>query len=59
MMKCTYCNREIVLVPSASERAEKHGGKASDYTKLFTAHSECQIAAWYNRPNPYIGKVGK
>jgi len=42
-MKCTICGKPIVLVPSAAERAKKHGGKASDYTKLFTTHSECAL----------------
>lgn len=45
MNNCTYCNKPIVLVPSASERARKFGGKASDYTKLFTVHRWCQIDA--------------
>lgn len=44
MAKCTICNKTIVLVPSASERAAKFGGKASDYTKMFTTHSECAVA---------------
>ena len=43
-MNCTICNKPIVLVPSAAERAKKSGGKPSDYTKLFTAHAECAIA---------------
>ena len=43
-MKCTLCGKEIVLVPSASERAEKFGGKPSDYTKLFTTHATCAVA---------------
>lgn len=43
MAKCTICGKEIVLVPSASERAAKYGGKPSDYTKLFSTHSECQV----------------
>lgn len=42
-MKCTICNKAIFLVPSATERAKKYGGKPSDYTKLFTEHSECAI----------------
>jgi hypothetical protein len=41
-MHCSICGKPIVLVPSAKERAEKFGGKASDYTKLFTAHGHCQ-----------------
>jgi len=43
MAKCTYCGKEIILIPSAKERAEKFGGKPSDYTKLFTSHSSCHI----------------
>jgi hypothetical protein len=43
-MKCTICGKPIVLVPSAAERARKHGGKPSDYTKLFTTHANCLIA---------------
>ena len=42
-MKCTYCNKPIILVPSAEVRAERFGGKPSDYIKLFTSHSECAI----------------
>jgi len=42
-MKCSICHHEIVLVPSAKERAIKHGGKPSDYTKLFTTHTSCYI----------------
>ncbi len=44
MAKCTICKKEIVLVPSARERAARFGGKASDYTKMFTAHAACQVA---------------
>jgi len=43
-MKCNICNKEIKLVPSAQERATKYGGKPSDYTSLFTTHSECNLA---------------
>lgn len=43
MAKCKICGKEIVLVPSAEERARKSGGKAQDYIKLFTTHSECSI----------------
>jgi len=42
-MKCKICKENIVLVPSATERAKKYGGKASDYTKLFTTHTQCVI----------------
>lgn len=42
-MKCSICHKEIVLIPSAKERAEKYGGKPSDYTKLFTEHTECAL----------------
>ena len=43
-MKCKYCSKPVVLVPSAKERAARYGGKPSDYTELFTSHSECAIA---------------
>tara|TARA_R110000765_G_C18765746_1_gene589500 strand:+ start:423 stop:629 length:207 start_codon:yes stop_codon:yes gene_type:complete len=56
MSKCIYCKKVITLVPSASERAAKFGGKASDYTKLFTSHSACMVAARDKRPNPVNGK---
>ena len=42
-MKCKYCNKPIVLVPSAVERANKYGGKPKDYTKLFEYHAACMI----------------
>ena len=43
-MKCSICGKPIVLMPSAAERARRWGGKPSDYTRLFTEHSECVIA---------------
>ena len=43
MKHCTICGKSIVLIPSATERAKKYGGKPSDYTSLFTSHSDCQI----------------
>ena len=42
-MNCTICKEKIVLVPSATERAKKFGGKASDYVKVFTTHAQCTI----------------
>ena len=42
-MLCTECGRPIVLVPSAKERAKKHGKSPSFYTKLFTVHAQCQL----------------
>lgn len=51
MKKCVYCQKPIVLVPSAEERAKKYGGKPEDYTALFTAHASCQTQAWYRRPS--------
>lgn len=42
-MKCTFCNKKVVLIPSAEERAKKdlNGNSASYYTKLFPYHSDC------------------
>ena len=42
-MNCSICGKKIILVPSAKERAKRYGGKPSDYSKLFTEHSECLI----------------
>jgi hypothetical protein len=42
-MKCTICQKEVVLVPSAQERAKKFGGKPSYYTRLFPTHSKCSL----------------
>jgi hypothetical protein len=52
MTICKFCNRPVPpvkLVPSAKERAEKFGGKPSDYVKLFDRdyHVECLIREWY------------
>ncbi|MEG0063059.1 MAG: hypothetical protein RR740_00500 [Pseudomonas sp.] len=43
-MNCTLCNKPIILVPSAAERAKRYGGRPSDYTKLFTTHAKCEVA---------------
>jgi len=42
-MRCSICGKPIVLVPSAKERAERFGGKPSDYIKTFTTHADCAI----------------
>ena len=42
-MNCALCGKPIVLVPSAKERADKYGGTPNDYTRLFTAHADCQV----------------
>lgn len=45
-MKCSFCRRPVVLVPSAEERAAKDvtGKSAAYYRSLFTMHSDCQLA---------------
>lgn len=45
-MLCQVCKKEVVLVPSAQERAKKdRSGKTADYyTKLFPMHTDCQLA---------------
>jgi hypothetical protein len=40
-MNCLHCNKPVVLVLSALERTKKYEGQPSDYTKLFTYHTEC------------------
>lgn len=44
-MKCTFCGKAIVLVPSAEQRAKKDvcGNTAAYYTSLFTIHSDCLL----------------
>jgi hypothetical protein len=44
-MNCSICNKPIVLVPSAEERASKDvaGNTATYYRSLFTTHSECAL----------------
>lgn len=44
-MKCTYCNKPVVLVPSAQERAKRYGGTPQFYTKLFPSHVQCFLDA--------------
>lgn len=43
-MNCRICDKAIVLVPSARERAAELGGTPEFYTRLFTAHGTCQVA---------------
>lgn len=43
-MNCTICKRPIKLVPSAIERAAKYGGTPAQYSRLFNAHADCQLA---------------
>lgn len=42
-MNCTICGKPVVLIPSATERAKRYGGKPSDYTRLFPTHSDCAL----------------
>ena len=44
-MKCTHCGKEVVLVPSAAERAAKDvtGKSAAYYTSLFPRHTACEL----------------
>lgn len=57
--KCEYCKQDIVLVPSAAERAKNctQGLTAKDYKNLFTSHNDCQVAANNCRPNPRTGEI--
>jgi hypothetical protein len=42
-MNCAICGKPIVLIPSAAERARKHGGTVAYFTRLFTEHTQCLI----------------
>lgn len=41
---CPYCRKPIVLEPSANERAQRYGGRPSDYIDLFPYHADCFTA---------------
>ena len=59
-MKCTHCNQEVILVPSAIERARKDvtGKSAAYYTALFPRHAACELALRENRAAA-LASVGK
>lgn len=44
-MDCIHCNKPIILVPSAEERAAKDiaGNSVAHYNKLFREHTECAL----------------
>lgn len=44
-MKCTLCGKEVVLIPSAAERARSDvtGETAAYYTSLFPRHAACEL----------------
>lgn len=41
--KCSICNEDIVLIPSAQQRSISTGQPESYFLNLFTTHSECFI----------------
>lgn len=59
-MRCTHCNKEIILTPSAAERARKDvtGKSAAYYTALFPRHAACELALRNNRAEA-LRSVGK
>ena len=59
-MRCTHCNKEVVLIPSATERARKDvtGKSAAYYTALFPRHAACELALRNNRAEA-LRSVGK
>lgn len=58
-MKCTICGKPVVLIPSAAERAEKYGGKPSDYTKLFSTHADCALKKREQETNALMRAQGR
>ena len=56
-MNCSYCGKPITLVPSAKERADKYGGKPSDYTALFTSHSVCMVENRRNQAKDLMQRI--
>lgn len=55
-MKCKHCNKEVVLVPSAAERAAKDSTRKSAkyYTSLFPYHADCELALQKKATNALI-----
>ena len=43
-MNCSICSKPVILIPSAKERAKKHGDSPESYTSLFPTHSDCWVA---------------
>jgi hypothetical protein len=56
-MNCTICNKPVVLIPSANERANKYGGTPSDYTKLFTTHPDCALRKRKRETNKLMSRI--
>ena len=50
-LNCKCCQKPIILVPSAEERAAKdrNGNTAAYYRNLFKICSDCQVKSWYSR----------
>ena len=44
-MTCRHCQKPVILQPSARARAERFGGRASEYTLLFPNHADCVVKA--------------
>ncbi len=42
-MKCTICNEEVILIPSAAARTKNTGETAEYYTRLFPQHTACTL----------------
>jgi hypothetical protein len=41
---CKYCDKPVILVPSAYARANKYGESAQYYKDLFPNHMACVVA---------------
>lgn len=40
---CKYCLKPIELIPSATVRAKRFGGKPEDYRNMFDSHASCFV----------------
>jgi len=60
IMKCTHCGKEVILKPSAAERARKDvtGKSAAYFTALFPRHAACELALRTSRAEA-LRSVGK
>lgn len=56
-MKCTICGEEIVLVPSAAERAAKFGNTPQEWVARFTEHAACKIKLRNEQTSELINRI--
>jgi len=56
MANCKICNKPIVLLPSAVERAAKYGGTPQHYIDLFDTHPRCFTEQHYEQLRQWLAE---